>query len=354
MAWTTIDGVARDVWDYVSRFESYDYAARVYRQSHESSADCKEKVRQINAAFTQGRMYFENASSAAIGVKPLLLYYGAMSLAVGLVLFKDHETVEGSFKRHGLKRLGWNLTLDSGVVDVLGLEIKAQKEGTFRALAANTWHGCVAQTYQGKVRRQDLYPEIRDLGPAAFARDDSTLTLGDLISRSKYTGGSYAAITGEPGRVHRATVRLDGGRVIFWFEPTMQEGIKPEQTFPRNDPSMPLYHYSGQGSMTVVEDFPNGDRLSEFLKLYLMAYVLGMLARYYPSKWMALIRNEEGSGSQPLLARATQTIETEFIREFGQQVAVIVNDPYFFGGHFGYNASLIAGDWRVGCEGNHR
>ena len=85
MAWTTVDGSKSDIWDYVSRLESYDYAARMYMQFHEISANRPTKIRQINAAFSQGRMYFESASSAAIGVKPLLLYYGAMSLAVGLV-----------------------------------------------------------------------------------------------------------------------------------------------------------------------------------------------------------------------------------------------------------------------------
>ena len=31
----------------------------------------------------------------------------------------------------------------------------------------------------------------------------------------------------------------------------------------------------------MVENFPNGDRLSECLKLYLISYVLGMLSRYF-------------------------------------------------------------------------
>ena len=41
---------------------------------------------------------------------------------------------------------------------------------------------------------------------------------------------------------------------------------------------MPLYHLTGKSYMSIVDNFPNNDRLSEFLKLYLMAYVLGMLA----------------------------------------------------------------------------
>ena len=38
--------------------------------------------------------------------------------------------------------------------------------------------------------------------------------------------------------------------------------------------------------MTGILDFPNQDKLSEFLKLYLTSFFLGMLARYYrPSGW---------------------------------------------------------------------
>ena len=41
----------------------------------------------------------------------------------------------------------------------------------------------------------------------------------------------------------------------------------------------------------VILDFPNGDKLTEFIKLYLVSYTLGMLARYHPSMWTALPKN---------------------------------------------------------------
>ena len=297
-------------------------------------------------------MYFESALAASLGVKPLLLYYGAMSLAVGLVLFKDQEKDEESFKTHGLKLLNWKKTLSNGLENVLRLKIKANP-GTFRQLADNTWNWYIAQTYQGDLQKRDFYPELRHLGAIAFARDDSALELRDLISRSKYTGGDFGDITGEPNRLHRAAVRLERGghNITIKYDISVPERFKQEQSFPRfprQETSMPLYHLSGESYMSVVDNFANNDRLSEFLKLYLMAYVLGMLARYFPSKWMTLIHNEQGSGAQPLLAKATKALENEFVREFGQQVAVIVNDPYFFGEHFGFTATCAAGDWRNG------
>ena len=102
----------------------------INKQFNGMSADCA-KIREINAAFSQGRMYFENAKSAGLGVKPLLLYYGAMSLAVGLVSFKWPDKPEGSLKSaHGLKIGGWKQVLQSGIAKVLDLEITATA-GTF-------------------------------------------------------------------------------------------------------------------------------------------------------------------------------------------------------------------------------
>ena len=198
------------------------------------------------------------------------------------MLFKDQQKDEESFKTHGLKTHKWKQSLSYGLANVLGLKIKATT-GTFRDLADNTWNWNIAQTYQGDLRKRDLYPELWHLGAIAFARDDSTLELRDLISRSKYTGGDFGDITGEPNRLHRATVRLDHGKneMTIWYDFSVPERSEREQSFPRfprQATSMPLYHLTGKSYMSIVDNFPNNDRLSEFLKLYLMAYVLGMLA----------------------------------------------------------------------------
>ena len=60
-------------WQSLSRFESYDFVARWYKKAHQRKSSAV-KVSQINACFIQGREYFSNAASAAMSVKPLLLY----------------------------------------------------------------------------------------------------------------------------------------------------------------------------------------------------------------------------------------------------------------------------------------
>ncbi len=52
--------------------------------------------------------------------------------------------------------------------------------------------------------------------------------------------------------------------------------------------------------------------LSSLLLLYLVAYFLGMLVRYYPTTWMSLMSRATGDFSYPLLKAAVGQIEERF------------------------------------------
>ena len=89
--------------------------------------------------------------------------------------------------------------------------------------------------------------------------------------------------------------------------------------------AFPVSHYGGEGEyMVAMLDFPNGDKLTEFVKFYLVSYILGMLARYYPSIWTALLRNEKGDFAQPLLVDAVEAIEKDFASQLSLQLLGIV------------------------------
>ena len=111
-------------WQSLSRFESYDFVTRWYEKAHHRKPSAA-KVSQINTCFIQGREYFSNGTSSAMAVKPLLLYYGALSLSRGVILANNPKKKEESLKpTHGLEPVGWQGTLKGRISNVLELQMR--------------------------------------------------------------------------------------------------------------------------------------------------------------------------------------------------------------------------------------
>ena len=337
-------------WHRISRFESHDFVGSWYRQTH-GTAPSGAKISQINACFAQGREYFRNASLSDLSVRPLLLYYGVLSLSRGVILAKNPRKKEESLKpSHGLMVVDWQQTLAGGIQKVLDLQVQATK-GTFRDLAEVCSNRHWVAFFRGPTNT--TAGNHHDLGDVKFATDDSRLTLDNLITRLIQIGAEYPTLTNRPGRTTLARVvshppgmhfvflapipvefraLADGVDVFvgssYQVFPGLQRGQDAQDTLVfralnnnAHYAKFPVFHYQDQGTlMYVVFDFPNGDKLTEFLKLYLVSYILGMLVRYYPSKWIALLRNAPGDFAQPLLVRAVEAIGADFPAELSKQL----------------------------------
>ena len=338
-------------WAEVSLFESFDYVQSWYKWKH-GTRPRPAKTSQINAFFAQGREYFRNAATADLSVKPLLLYYGVLSLSRGLILLNDTTKTEDDLQgSHGLKGVGWKPLLREGISKVLELEIKATK-GTFRELTAccpnKHWERSFQDTSTGMLHVD------YSLGRVAFADDNSTLKLDALLSRLMATAPDYQRITRRQSKWVLASVTSNKDETRFAIlentiptelsdllqDPDVDLGatdLTPPGARPTGQSAvtfifkhlshdghhrkLPFFHYSdGNPCMDVILSFPNGDKLSEFFKLYLVSYILGMLARYYPSKWMTLLRGGQGDFAQPLLVASVDAIESLFPRELSNQI----------------------------------
>ena len=120
-------------WHNISQFESYDLAKSWYQQTHQMQMNAA-KTRQVNAFFIQGREYFKSASSSDMSVKPLLLYYGVLSLSRGAILLRSvSKKGESLNQSHGLKEVNWRGTMSGGIKNILDLGIQAGR-GTFLEL----------------------------------------------------------------------------------------------------------------------------------------------------------------------------------------------------------------------------
>jgi hypothetical protein len=123
------------VWDALSVYESTELVRRL---CHEKTGrrPTATKAREIVSYFAQGREYFRNAAGASELVRPLILYYGVMSLFRGLILFLDisKSKVAGG---HGLGADGWE-DLNTKPEAMPTLPIAVHSNGTFPELCRVT------------------------------------------------------------------------------------------------------------------------------------------------------------------------------------------------------------------------
>ena len=65
-------------------------------------------------------------------------------------------------------------------------------------------------------------------------------------------------------------------------------------------------------SLYLAAPFPGGARYSQLCITYMVAYVLGMLVRYYPTHWISLIQGDKGDTMWPTINRAQQFVEITY------------------------------------------
>ena len=353
-------------WHNISRFESYDLAKSWYQETHKRQLNAT-KTKQINAFFIQGREYFRSASSSDMSVKPLLLYYGVLSLARGAILLRNaSKKGESLAQSHGLKEVNWRGTVSDGIKNILDLGIQAER-GTFLELVESipNVHHTEYFSYQSKSKAVLQH----DLGDIKFCTTGELLTLGDLLSRLKQTMHSFQGVTGRDPKWFLTIVTSYAAETHFLlFTKPPDEVLKlvdqrsvtiqpmpkgwPNLTLPipqqglvfrheagsAHQSKFPLFHETEgpQALMHGIANFPNGDKLNEFFKLYLTSFVLGTLARYYPSVWMALLSGSPGDFARPLIFEAIEAIESEFPAELSKQIGqhpqVLGSQAWYFSG----------------------
>ena len=369
MTWVNLHSDNADLWRYVSLYESFDYVADLYSDLHNTTPD-DIRIREINASFEQGRMYFHNARSAPHGVKPLLLYYGALSLCGGLTLLKNRSISEMSRSpSHGLSPKAWKDTLKRDVRDVLHLKI-AIGRGAFAEFTNVCWNKNITAIRVG----DNLFQALQSLGPLSLP-GIADITLGQLIARSRYCGLYYPTVTGEQPRMHEVNLGRD---LIVHANPTWKyqaqladygrkkDAIVDEKRSQpvalgfndtKHEPLIycdPSKASSSRYAMYLVEDLACGNRPNELIKLYLISYILGMLSRYFPSRWMSIIRNDQTARARPLLFMAIEAVETSFVAEFSPQIAVLSGDKTFFGEYTeNLRGSLVDWDTEAGIPTAH-
>lgn len=328
----------RFAWQELSLFENHDYVARWFKEKH-SRAINSAKTKSINSQFAQAREYFRSYGDSSAIVRPLLLYYGCLSFARGVTLCRSRELTETTLKpSHGLSTVDWASKFSAGLQGALELSVRASS-GSFTEFvhaAGNFQH----TGYWTEGGRQGTYRAHYPI--PLFLTDQSTISLEDILSRDRRFSSLYSKASGRPEKVRYGQITATNDSLDVYILPqgdaspemlARSFGIDIAAVSQKIMPRMPVsaFHFSVEGSdarerqgnlpvtefnggeiIYISDNFENGDRISPLISMYLLSFIAGMLARYFPSKWMALVNNEKGASAQPSLMASMSAIEEEF------------------------------------------
>lgn len=333
-------------WKNLAVFESSDLVRRLYKRRHHLELNAGT-AREITTSLAQGRQYFAELRSVGELARPLVLFYGVMALSRAAILFlKPGAKEEGLSQGHGLTAHNWQQSLAGGIKNVPDLQLKVAT-GTFTELADAT------HAVDRVVINVAPYPSttaIRTASKAGMATGWS-ITLRELLGRIPELHNIYEETFEEHAYCRRVFVFLLVGQGPF--QTTIdtlatRQGLPTEERVRQDlglDPAVQLTkhanhnflgaieHWSVQqprqslqdvfdhlpylvndsgGNVFAVPVVAQGSRLSKMLTLYATSYALGMLSRYYPSRWVTLLTGGPGDFSYPLLAEASRVIEEVF------------------------------------------
>jgi hypothetical protein len=292
------------IWEELLFFESSHYTAARYSLFHGGKANAA-KLAEIGSAFRQARLFHESFEKADFAVRPLILYYSALALARGIILFLEPMKRESHLaQRHGLGSTGWGEFLNQEVSKFTELKVKIES-GTFLELLGATKNINLIRANSSAIN----YHLSTSLPPQGLE-----VSLGTLCQHIPDLADEYEKWTGEKIVVAKVeTIKAEGEKIEFKI--ANLKGISGldqlteayvKQLFPQaeaidmsvltvavNTSGIPIV--SGiielapfQIGDAVVLPRIGGEFFSDLGILFMISYALGMLARYHPSHWIAL------------------------------------------------------------------
>lgn len=319
----------KDVWNELLEFESRDLIASFFKRKHNSEVN-DWKVQEVAANFIQGREYFRSAQKASITVKPLLLYYGVVSLSRGLVLVLNPKLKESNLKAsHGLSIRNWPEVLSKKRFEDLEIVIG---EGSFSELLSATenksylrvgtnginWAVALNSPPKGyAILLKDIFQFLPDL------KDEFTTWL-DIPFPSLQVAHNGQQLEQGRFKVMLESVGLSQDLVSrcfpssFCHDLSIKHGsyweISFDYTSEKWSPNF-TQKWSGPfdiGTLFVTPVLKDDAALNLVTSMFAISYSFGMMARYYPSTWISLGRVQKGDKIFPLVNRTLKLIEERY------------------------------------------
>ncbi|RKD22865.1 hypothetical protein BEP19_11545 [Ammoniphilus oxalaticus] len=298
------------MWNMFVYFESEPHVKQLFDQYYQDKykADTArlsfQNTRKFIYYIKQGREYFHTASRSADLVKPLLLYYGMVSLLKAFILTADaHYPTHTKVLQHGmtcrkLKKLDYTFSDD---------EVKIQRDGLFPLVAA---HLGSEQLVGEKFKMKNLLamlPELRaayektyehvDLEPIHISKhvdytypyttfylpehilDKCHLSYSSFIHFLNRYNHGQARFTTHDLEAPQGIIRLN------WHHPEQIQVLENPTGF---DNDLFIQDYKGNHYFYTKPDAA-ASFIPEILVHYMLMYTLGMICRYETELWGEMI-----------------------------------------------------------------
>jgi hypothetical protein len=265
----------------------------------------------------------------------------------GLVLFLRPDTRETTLNpSHGLGAVEWKDQLSKGIQILPDLRIEIQN-GSFTELQEAT---CNAELFS--IYEQGFLKRTRRIGSTdEKIKIGTLLTVRDVISRIPDLRYLFEQTFQNFSECYKADIQLAGNvdnksvRVIIQqtslglssFDQIrtnlrLPDGLVPNNcvdednrkrvneysfslTYPSEDElfkQLPAIQNDQNDYMFLVSPLPDGTRLSSTASLYIIAYAMSMLARYYPSTWLSIVNRTKGDFAYPIMKAALSLVQEKF------------------------------------------
>jgi hypothetical protein len=330
-----------DSWERLSLYESRDLLSRFFRERHGRQLE-EKKACEIIAHLTQGRGFFESAQKSSELVRPLLLYYGVQALSRGLILFLEPRLREFALSpSHGVATKAWQGILSQEGIDGLpNLLLNITTSGTFRMLSEVTRNVDRCLVHEVFVSHSPRYLLSRTGTATITIEPPITISIKMVLERLVDLGTIFATTFESPPQCFQVLLRIrseDTGTDICVLDTELEMPdvghIFPTLGQPTSKlldgingtfycinhasksellAKLPPIKSDMEGKTYIVRPLPNDLDLSTLALLYLIAYSMGMLARYFPSKWQSLLNSSKGDFAFPLMKAATRVVEERF------------------------------------------
>ena len=97
----------KEMWNYLYMLNDSDYCFEQIRKNcgsiEKKDGNVKKQIQQIKLSIKQASEYFEAANCVTVATKPLLIYYGFVSLSRALILIKKDGTYSYDYMRQSEK-----------------------------------------------------------------------------------------------------------------------------------------------------------------------------------------------------------------------------------------------------------